>query len=408
MQNKQVLIVGGGAAGLFAADALSNSHEVTIIEKGPAIGRKFLVAGQGGLNITNNCGGTELFGKYTPEGWMNRFLNDFGPAEFRKWLSDLGIPTFVGSSGKVFPEKGIMVIDVLNKIKRRLEERNVRILTGHTFTGFDAQGNITLMYDNSAVILKTTRLILALGGASWPQTGSDGAWKDILFSAGIPVKPFQSSNCGINIQWPEAIIRNHEGKPLKNIQLTAGNVFVKGEALITEYGLEGNAVYALIPELRTCINKGQKALIRIDFKPAVSVEQLLKKFIGQSMSRDYAKAFNLSSEQMAIIKAYTTKEEFLDPGRFVGKLKDLEIQIDSLRPVEEAISVVGGIDPEEINEDLSLKKYPWITVIGEMIDWDAPTGGFLLQGCFSMANYAARAINNYSRNASPLCPSLIP
>src|SRR5512138_566951 len=197
MQNKQVIIVGGGAAGLFAADALSNSTEVTILEKESAIGKKLLIAGQGGLNITNDCAGTELSGKYTPEGWMNRFLVDFGPSEFRKWLSDLGIPTFVGSSGKVFPEKGITAVDVLNKIKIRLEERGVRILTGHRFTGFDPNGNITVMHGNNEVVLNTNRLVLALGGASWPLTGSDGAWKDILHSAGIPVKPFQSSNCGI-------------------------------------------------------------------------------------------------------------------------------------------------------------------------------------------------------------------
>lgn len=283
---------------------------------------------------------------------------------------------------------------MLNKIKRRLEEKSVRILTGHTFTGFDSKGNITIMHGNNELILNTSRLILALGGASWPVTGSDGKWKNILDSAGVSVKPFQSSNCGINLQWPEAIIRNHAGKPLKNIRITAGNFSIKGEALITEYGLEGNAIYAVIPEVRTCLNKGLKASIHIDFKPSNSIEQLLKNFNRHNSSRDYIKSFNLDSVQMAILKAFTTKEEFLNFEKFIGKMKDLEIHVDSLRPVEEAISVVGGIELDEINEDLSLKKFPWITVIGEMIDWDAPTGGFLLQGCFSMANYAARAIDS--------------
>jgi uncharacterized flavoprotein (TIGR03862 family) len=393
MAKKQIIIVGGGPAGLFAADILSRAYDVRIIEKEKNPGQKFLLAGKGGLNITNSLKGGDLAVRYSPAGFMNKALAAFEPIALRHWLSDLGIETFVGSSGRVFPEKGIRSVDVLNKIREKLIKKGVLILTEHELTGFTINREVTLLNKGNTLTIKADYIILALGGASWPQTGSDGSWQSLMVTAGIATKPFQPSNCGITIRWPETIVKYHAGKPLKNIRLMANDVAVKGEAVITEYGMEGNAVYPLVPVLRDMLNNKIPASIRIDFKPLNTADQLLSRLKGKEQkTKEYGELFGLNSVQLALIKAFTNKETYLSSEGIVQSLKELAITVDSLRPLEEAISSVGGISLEEMNEDFSLKKYPWIYAIGEMLDWDAPTGGFLMQGCFSMANYAAQAI----------------
>ena len=209
----------------------------------------------------------------------------------------------------------------------------------------------------------------------------------------IVTAPFQSSNCGINICWPDAIKQHHAGKPLKNIKLFTDDFEICGEAVITEYGMEGNAVYPLIHSIRNKINLNKSANIYIDFKPSNTEQELLSKTIDQDVkTKDYGCILNLTAAQLAIIKAYTSRDVYMSVTAFTKNIKKLEIHVDSLRPIEEAISSVGGIVTEELNDDFSLKKYPWIYTIGEMVDWDAPTGGFLLQGCFSMGHYAAESI----------------
>jgi predicted flavoprotein YhiN len=258
--------------------------------------------------------------------------------------------------------------------------------------------------------------ILALGGASWPQTGSDGRWVNMFLENGFHTLPFQSSNCGINIDWPDNIKQFHSGKPLKNITISlvteegetaipsAANAKMN-EALITDDGLEGAAVYAIVPGLRSSFAAGKKAFISIDFKPQNTAGQLLKKVSGQNIKNvdctgnqskslvpDYKKLISLATEQMALIKAFTPQNTVYSKEQFCHAVKNLVIPVHSLRPVEEAISVVGGISIDDINENFSLKSNPSMFVIGEMVNWDAPTGGFLLQGCFSMAALVARSI----------------
>jgi uncharacterized flavoprotein (TIGR03862 family) len=357
------------------------------------VGQKFLLAGKGGFNLTNNVQGEELTGKYSPAGFMNKALSDFDSSSLRQWLSSMGIPTFVGSSGRIFPEKGFSPVDVLNKIRARLMEQGVQFYPEHELVGFDIDRHVTLKNNNQEVIHKADYILFALGGASWPKTGSDGSWLNIFQSMGIVIKPFQPSNCGININWPEAVRQYHAGKPVKNIKLSVDDVEELGEVVITDYGMEGNAVYPLVPTIRNMLNKNLPAHIFIDFKPSNTEEQLLQKTSGKSVrTKDYGQLFNLTGVQMAIIKACTSKETFLSLPGFINSIKKMAIPVDSLRPVAEAISTIGGIDLKEVNDDFSLKKYPWIYAIGEMLDWDAPTGGFLLQGCFSMGHYAARSI----------------
>jgi len=272
-------------------------------------------------------------------------------------------------------------------------EQGVQFHLQHELVGFDNNRHVTLKHQEQEIMQEADYILFALGGASWPKTGSTGSWRTIFESMGIVTNPFQSSNCGLNINWPEAIRQYHAGKPIKNIKLSVQDYEVLGEAVITDYGIEGNAVYPLVPTMRNILNKTMPASIYVDFKPSNTEEQLLRKAKGKNVkTKEYGQLFNLGAVQMAIIKAYTSKDNFLSLTGFINSIKKLAIPIDSLRPVEEAISTIGGINLEEVNDDFSLKKYPWIYTIGEMLDWDAPTGGFQLQGCFSMGHYAAKSI----------------
>lgn len=393
MAKKTVTIVGGGPSGILLADLLGDDFQVTIYEKEKTIGRKFLVAGNGGFNLTNVLSGKELVAKYQASGVLDDAIRYFDSGKVRGWLAELGIRTFVGSSGRVFPEQGIKPVEVLAAIKQSLKKKKVNVLTGYQFTRVNENNDIELIAGNETKIVKSDFKVLALGGASWSGTGSDGRWLSILENKGVSCKTFQSSNCGVNINWPSQILEHYAGKPLKNIALSVEGKVVKGEALITDYGLEGNAVYPLISEVRSILNKGRKPEISIDFKPLNSLLQLRKR-IGRN--HDYKK-INLNRVDLALLKSFTTKEEYLDKELFLEKIKELKITIEGLRPVEEAISTVGGIDIEEVTEDFELKKIPNTYVTGEMLDWDTSTGGFLLQGCFSMSAWVARSIQKSSR-----------
>lgn len=390
MSKKKIIIVGGGPAGMMAAAILAPTHDIHIYDKEKSIGKKFLVAGKGGFNITNSAQGEELTKRYSPEGFLTKALLDFDSPSVRKWLESLDIPTFIGSSGRVFPEKGIKPIEVLQQIKNHLLESGVTFHLDHEFTDFNDK-EITFLHQQKEHTESFDYLLFCLGGASWSVTGSNGKWLPIFQKNGIETVPFQASNCGVNIDWPESVVEFHEGKPLKNISVTIGEITKKGEALITEYGLEGNVIYPLTRKIREVFRTQKEATLYIDFKPNNTAEQLLKK-VGNSNPKSYGKTLNLTSEELAIIKAFTSKEEYLNPLLFAHRIKNIEIPTSSLRPIEEAISTVGGVATSELNADFSLRKYTNVFTIGEMADWDAPTGGFLLQGCFSMANWAAKSI----------------
>lgn len=394
MQRKQIIIIGGGPAGLMAADVLSPFHDVHIYDKEKGVGQKFLVAGKGGFNITNILLGEELVRKYAPEYFLKEALTDFDSAAVREWLLQMGVPTFAGSSGRIFPEKGLTPSDVLKKIKEKLVLQGVEFHLKHAFTGFDGDQNVTFKSGRNKVVVPADYFIFAMGGASWPVTGSTGEWSKIFDKAGIRTLPFQSSNCGIHINWPESIRASHAGKPLKNIAVTIINFLSKGEALITDYGLEGNAIYPVVPEIRKLLAAIEAAQIILDLKPFNTEEQLVQKVQGKTSTKtkNYAGIFNLDSAQLALIKAFTTKEVFLSPALFAASLKQIKLSVESLRPVEEAISTIGGIDLDEMNPDFSFKKRPNYFAIGEMLDWDAPTGGFLLQGSFSMGHWVGKKI----------------
>jgi uncharacterized flavoprotein (TIGR03862 family) len=390
---KHIVIIGSGPSALIAATFLSKQHSVTIYEKNKGIGNKFLIAGKGGLNITNSLVGEKLLDKYIPIEFMKDAILSFDSTALRKWFSEIGVETYVGTSGRVFPEKGIKPADVLNRIKEKLLSQKVNIKYQTEFVGFDEEENIKIKSKGEAKTVVADYYLFALGGASWSTTGSDGKWIKYFENIGVNTIPFESSNCGVNIEWSENIIQSHQGKPLKNISISVGNSKLKGEAIITKYGLEGNVIYPLIPKVRELLKNNSITHLIIDFKPENSITSLQEKIINKKVSsKDYGKIFNLNREQLSIIKNYSTKEEFLSTQLFIEKIKETKIKVESLRDIEEAISTIGGIDTQELNKNFSLKKHSKIYCIGEMVNWDAPTGGFLLQGAFSMGFYSAQSI----------------
>ncbi len=391
MSRARIAIIGGGPAGLIAADVLAPFHDVQIYEQGKSVGRKFLVAGQGGFNITNSIDGPALATMYGPSGFLDEALTGFGSAALREWLMELGIETYVGSSGRVFPTKGIKPIDVLNAMRTRLVERGVHFHLEHTFVGFDAEANAIIEHADERSSLASDLTLFALGGASWSVTGSTGAWPVLFAQLGIDTALFQASNCGVEIEWPPQFARDHAGKPLKNIGITVGDISFIGEATITQHGLEGNAIYPVVPALREAINDYGSALLHIDLKPNNTEDQLLDKIAGKE-PKNWAEALNLDRASFALLKAFTSRERFFSPFALVQDLKDLHLPVAALRPMEEAISTVGGIRPTDLSPDFSIMRYPKLFALGEMVDWDAPTGGFLLQGCFAMGHHAASAI----------------
>jgi uncharacterized flavoprotein (TIGR03862 family) len=392
---KKIIIIGGGSAGLAVAEMLCSEHEIHIYEKGKTIGRKFLVAGNGGFNLTNHAQGKELTNRFSPLHKMRECLDNFDANTTRKWLENLGIPTYVGSSGRVFPEEDIKPIHVLQNIKNKLLENGVQFYFHHEFVAFSEAGIPIIKHAEKEFHAEGDYYIFALGGASWSVTGSDGKWLDIFNTKEIETKDFQSSNCGINIHWDHDFKNKYEGTPLKNITITIDDFTIKGEALITQYGLEGNAIYPIIPKVRSELNNHENAFIYIDLKPNNSTIQLQEKIKNKNIkTKNYAYIFNLNKSQLALIKQFSKKEEYINPLLFIELLKNLKIPIHSLRPIEEAISTVGGISWKEMNDDFSLQNNSNIFIIGEMLDWDAPTGGFLLQGCFSMAHAVAKAIKS--------------
>ncbi|MCB0769476.1 MAG: TIGR03862 family flavoprotein, partial [Flavobacteriales bacterium] len=376
----RVAIIGGGPAGKIAADRLADTCEVHLYEQGRTLGRKFLVAGEGGLNITHSAEGEAFFTNYAPQDRMRSVLTGYGPNELRAWLSEVGIPTYIGSSGRVFPERGIKPAEVLKAILERLNRKGVHIHTQYRFVGFDEKVRPIMEHNGSRASLEADRTLFALGGASWSKTGSTGEWLAHFEAIGVRTVPFQASNCGVEVDLPEAV-RVHVGKPLKNIAVTVGERTIRGKATITEHGLEGNAIYPIVPLVRAQLQEGGTAELILDLKPDSTLDELRAKYQDSAWNERMA-ALNMDRASVALVKAFTPKDRYL-AGYLAVDIKALRILVRRLRPIDEAISTVGGIEMDQVAEDFSLIKHPHLFVAGEMLDWDAPTGGFLLQGAFS-------------------------
>jgi uncharacterized flavoprotein (TIGR03862 family) len=387
---QSVLVIGGGPAGLHAADvAKAAGARVIVFDGQRSVGRKFLVAGRGGLNLTHGESVENFPARYVdePERWRD-LLQDFGPAELRAWAADLGVETYVGTSGRVFP-RGQKAAGLLRAWVRRLRERGVEFRTGSRLLNFARQEkdwSVEFKTASAQFSIPADSIVLALGGASWPETGSDGLWPEILEAHGVEITPWRPANCGWNVDWTPELLARAEGLPLKNLTVRAGEESVSGELLITRHGLEGGAIYRLGRALRLM----PEPCLTLDFKPQLTVEAMRARITNLPATDEWFRAWKLSKAAIALLET-TPPNDRNDPERTIGLVKSFTIALRGPRPIAEAISSAGGVPWRELDENLMLLKLPGVFLAGEMIDWEAPTGGYLLQGCFATATRAGRA-----------------
>jgi uncharacterized flavoprotein (TIGR03862 family) len=395
-----IAIIGGGAAAIsFATRIDTKKYNVCIFEKQKRLGSKLLVAGKGGFNLTHSEGIHTLKQRYVPSDFLLDALTLFDNADLRKFFTAIGIPTFVGSSKRVFPLSTIKPTKVVEALLAQIKKRAIAIHTRVTFIDFSKSGNryeILLKDQNQTKVVMADFIVFALGGASWHVTGSTGDYLNLFNEKGIKTYPFQASNCAVEISWPTQIIRKIEGKPIKNIAITVNERTHLGEIMVTKFGIEGTPVYALSPQIRAGLKKEERQKIYIDFKPAVnhaSLEEKLNRPQKGNWTAHVEKQLNLTKVQMVLLKNATSKDEFQTVSALIKYVKKLPLEIVNLAPIDEAISTVGGISLEAVNSNFELIDMKNVFVLGEMLNWDAPTGGYLIQACMSMGQYAANYLN---------------
>lgn len=390
----RLCVVGAGPAGLRAAEVAAGSGvPVAVFDAMPSAGRKFLVAGRGGLNLTNvgKASGTNYSG--LAPGLWNDLLECFGPDALREWAGDLGVRTFAVSSGRVYPEE-MKSAPLLRRWIARLKSHGVEFHHRHRWTGIrPSSGNWKLEFQapEGPRSVETQAVVFALGGGSWPKTGSDGRWQEAFREFGIEVGSLVPANCGWELSWPQQVVEEAAGMPLKNVRASAGEATAYGELLITRYGLEGGVIYTLTPALRA------SPMLRLDLKPAFRFEELVAK-MPQGRRFHLHEAFErcrLQETARVVMKHHPDCPAWQTPTAFARAVKSLPLALTRPRPLEEAISSAGGVCSSEVDRNLMIKKCPGIFVAGEMLDWEAPTGGFLLQGCFSTGTRAGHAAAKY-------------
>ena len=405
-------IIGGGPAGLRAAEvAASSGASVTIFDAKPSMGRKFLVAGCGGLNLTKAESRERIAIRYLgpemPDDIWPSLLADFDSQDLRNWAAKMGIETFASSSGRVYTV-GLKAARLLRAWLKRLRELGIQFQPRHRLTGITLQDNprhVQLAFateGDQTITVEADAVILALGGGSWPRTGSDGSWIGILEKMGISVTPLEAANSGWELPWSEAVLAEAEGRPLKNIVARVGNQQLEGEAIITRYGLEGSVIYALGPALRAMQKERGTAELHIDFKPAFTVEQLVSKLgtLGNAPADllDEARVRWRLSEGVHAILA--SRGPFSTAAALAQETKDCTLFLTGSRPLAEAISSAGGVCWNELTRSLMLRRLPGVFVAGEMIDWEAPTGGYLIQGCMATGTRAGNCAVEWIRSAA--------
>ncbi|WBA43362.1 NAD(P)/FAD-dependent oxidoreductase [Hymenobacter canadensis] len=397
---KHVAIIGGGPAGLLAAQRLAEAGcRVAVYEAQATVGRKFLVAGHGGFNLTNSeepAGFGARYGASHPV--FQQMLAHFSPTDLRHWAADLGIATFVGSSGRVFPQEQHKPADLLRAWVARLRALGVAFHLRHRWLGFAGETGLQLRNEatNETFTLSPDATVLALGGASWQKTGSDGQWVPALQAAGVQCVPFAPANCGAEVAWSEFFRAKVGRTPLKNIALRCGGQLARGELLLTEYGVEGTPVYALTPAIREALTLGSPATLLLDLKPDLSDAQLLQKLqkprAGRSLADFLRQTLRLNTPIPTLLRETAPPEATATPEALAQLLRAVPLPVHALRPLDEAISTAGGVAWDDVDERLMLRRRPGTYVAGEMLDWEAPTGGYLLQGCFSTGAWVARSI----------------
>lgn len=398
---RAVAVIGGGPAGLIAAYVLAEAgHKVTIVERMPTVGRKLLIAGRGGLNLTHSEPLETFLTRYREaRSWLAPIVSRFHPKDLIQLAESLGQETFVGTSGRVFP-KAMKASPLLRAWLQRLSGLGVTILTRHRWIGVDASGAVVVERpDGSRLEMAADAVVLALGGASWPRLGSDGQWQEIVAGWGVAIAPMHAANCGIQVDWSPAFATRHAGAALKRIALTCGEARVRGEALITSRGLEGGAVYAIGPVVRSTIEREGTAALTLDLRPDSTHDELVRRFSRprgkQSMATWLRKVASLSPPAIGLLREASSGALPTDPATLARLVKALPLRATGLEGLDRAISTAGGIRADEIGPDMMLKRKPGVFVAGEMLDWEAPTGGYLLQACFATGAAAGRGVLAY-------------
>jgi len=395
-----IAIIGAGPGGLMAAQVLAEAgYQVTVYDRMPSPGRKFLMAGCGGLNLTHSEALEPFIARYgTAAEWMAPVIKQFPPEALRAWCEKLGQPTFVGSSGRVFPT-GFKSTPLLRAWLRHLDQLGVKFQFRQQWSGWNDSGDLLFeTADGKKTAVKSEATLLALGGASWPRLGSDGCWVPLLAERKISVAPLRPANCGFVVGWSERLIQRHAGQPIKSVRVLFDGQAVRGEALITSGGIEGGAIYALSASLRNAIEKNGIATLHLDLRPDLSLEQLTKRLEapqkGQSRSTFLRKAAGMSPVAISLVQEVLHKnpKPAESPARLASLIKALPLTLTAPFPLARAISTAGGIRRESLDENFMLVEKPGVFAAGEMLDWEVSTGGYLLQATFSTAAAAARGM----------------
>ena len=384
----RVAIVGGGPAGLMAAEVVASSEldvEVTVHDRMPSVGRKLQLAGRGGLNLTHSESLERLLDRYGPEGRgvLEPAIRAFDPAALRAWSGGLGQRAVVGTSGRVFPE-AFRATPLLRAGLRRLDGLGVAFRTRTAWTGFD-----------DPATAGADAVVLALGGASWPRTGSDGGWVEVLRSAGIDVSPLRPANGGFVVEWSPTLRERFAGAVLKTVSVSAGDAAARGDVMLTASGIEGGPVYAIGRELRDALERGGPVIVRVDLRPDVDAGELAMRLQNRrrpkdSVSSTLRRTAGLSPAAIAVLREGGPLPA--DAHALARRMKDVRLAVVRPQPIDRAISSAGGIALHEVDDHFMLRKRPGTFVAGEMLDWEAPTGGYLLQATFSTAVAAGRGV----------------
>ena len=396
MKFQKIAIVGAGPSGLMAANILSAAGiGVDIFEAKPSVGRKFLMAGKGGLNITHSEPMDDFIRRYDQNEWLKPMIEAFAPNAIRGWMENLGVSSFIGSSGRVFPTE-MKAAPLLRRWLSSLKKRGVHVYCHHYWKGFSDEGDLRFATAEGEKKMTFDATILALGGGSWASLGSDGAWVSVLEEKGVKINPLLPSNCGFKAIW-SAFMQPHLGKPLKNISGWVGNHkdhISSSEAVLTAYGIEGGLVYALSSPLREEIMAQGSATLYLDLLPHINENSLISRLTSSGkQSRDnlWRKA-GLEGVKSALIRETLPKEKWDDPIAVARYVKSYPILLTAMQPIDEAISTAGGVMREAMDENLMLHALPNVFCAGEMLDWDAPTGGYLLTASLASGVFAANGV----------------
>ncbi|NNM71150.1 TIGR03862 family flavoprotein [Enterovirga aerilata] len=404
--SRKVAVIGAGPAGLIAAETLARAGMgVTVFDRMPSVGRKLLIAGRGGLNLTHGEPFERFVARYAEAaGRLRPALEAFPPERLRAWADGLGAETFIGSSGRVFP-RAWKASPLLRAWLRRLDDLGVEFRLRHRWTGFGPAGELRFETPAGPASIRPDAAILALGGGSWPRLGSDGGWVSILQQAGVRIRDLVPANAGLRVAWSDRFLARFEGAPLKRIALAHGGRDIRGEANVTKAGLEGGAVYAVAGSVRDAVAQDGEATLRVDLRPDLPADALAKALSRergkQSMASFLRKAAGLPPAAIGLMREGYGPALAADPPGLAAAIKAVPLRVVGTDSLDRAISSAGGILLDEIDEHFMLKRLPGIFAAGEMLDWEAPTGGYLLQACFATGVAAAEGVLRWGREAGP-------